>query len=164
MKQDLFQLIDYTVPEGICEGQQYILVKVIDSTEPYISVMLFTAGKVVLEAVGEKCADTYFSVEVTPYGALVSHEERIVAGSRQYERAVDSTFFFPFSKKRLEKLNGILVGDDAVAKLYAAIGHPVPEWLCSRGTSGKRHRPRVLGTVGNGDEDVFRGEARLSLH
>jgi hypothetical protein len=145
-KYGFFQPIDYASVGTICQGEQYIMVKVIDSPEPHISVMLFTAGKVVLEAVGEKCGDMYFSVEVTSRGALISYEERIVVGSRQYERAVDSTFLFPFSSERLEVLNGILVGDDAVANFYATINRLVPTWL-SLCEIRKRHRPCVLGII-----------------
>ncbi|MBP9751669.1 MAG: hypothetical protein KBD19_02310 [Candidatus Moranbacteria bacterium] len=148
MKQDLFQPLNYTAAGAVCQGQQYILVKAIDEPKPHISVMLFTAGKVVLEEVGDKSADTYFSVEVTPYGALVPHEERIVVGHRSSERAVDSTFFFEFSPERFAELNGILVGDDAVAKFYAAIGRPVPEWLVSSVVNTRRvQRPGVLGAT-----------------
>jgi hypothetical protein len=148
MKKNLFQPLDYTVVGTIFQGQQYILVKAIDSPKPHISVMRFTAGRVVLEEVGDKSADMYFSVEVTPYGALVPHEERIVVGHRSSERAVDSTFFFEFSPQQLAELNGILVGDGAVAKFYAAIGRPVPEWLVSSVVNTRRvQRPGVLGTT-----------------
>jgi hypothetical protein len=147
MKKNLFQPLDYTVAGAICQGQQYILVKAIDEPMPRISVMLFTAGRVVLEEVGDKSADMYFAVEVTPYGALVSHDERIVVGHHSSERAVDSTFFFPFSPERLAELNGILVGDDVVAKFYAAIGRPVPEWLVSSVVTKRAQRPGVLGAA-----------------
>jgi hypothetical protein len=146
-KQELFQPIEYAVAGAIREGEKYILVKAVDAPKPHASVMLFTAGRVVLEEVGEKCSDTYFSVEVTPHGALVSHEERIVVGSRQCERNVDATFFFTFSPERLEVLNGILVGDDAVFSFYAAIGRPVPDWLRAGDVRTTTSRPGVLGPV-----------------
>lgn len=142
-KSGLFQPVGYTVAGAICKGQEYIMVKATGEPDPHISVMRFTAGEVVVEAVGEKCADVYFSVEMTPYGALVSHEERIVFGSHQYARIVDSTFFFAFSPEWLEKLNGILVGDNPVAEFYAVIWRPIPDWLRTGFTVSSRRSPRL---------------------